>query len=168
MKRQVNSRYITHLRTPEGARYSIRRTLLNDPVLDAWVDKLFMYLKACRLKKSSDSDKLFEAAKIFDNLKKYRKAFACYQQAAQNGHTQAMYELALCYDFPKGCQQDLAKAFQICLDLAKKGLPEAMCRVGMYFEHGIGTYKDTELALHWYSEAAQKGNRLAKRQLKRL
>ena len=42
MKRQVNSRYITHLRTPEGARYSIRRTLLNDPVLDAWVDKFFI------------------------------------------------------------------------------------------------------------------------------
>ena len=165
MKRQVNSRYITHLRTPEGARYSIRRTLLSDPELDALVDRLIMYLKACRLKKSSDPDKLFEAAKIFDSLKKYRKSFACFQQAAQKGHIQAMYEMVLCYDFPKGCEQDLDKAFQLCLDLAKKGVSDAMYRVGMYFEKGIGTYKDTELARYWYNEAAQRGNKLAKRKL---
>ena len=35
----------------------------------------------------------------------------------------------------------------------------------MYFEHGMGTYKDSELAIFWYTEAAQKGNKLAKRNL---
>ena len=166
MRRQVNSRYVTHLRTPGGVRFSQRRTLLNYPILEAWVDRFFMKLKARRLKKSGEPDKLFEAGQIYDSLKKYKKSFACYQQAAQRGHTQAMYELALCYDFPKGCEQDLDKAFRLCLDLAKKGLPEAMYRVGMYFEQGIGTYKDTELARYWYNEAAQKGNMLAERRLK--
>lgn len=168
MRRQVNSRYITHLRTPEGVRYSQRRTILYDPELDYWVERMSLKNKARRLKKSGIPDELFEAGKIYDELKKYRKAFECYKQAAQQGHIQAMYELVLCYDFPKGCKQDLSKAFQLCLDAAKKGLPEAMCRVGMYFENGTGTYKDTQQAIYWYNEAAQRGNELAKRNLKYL
>ena len=166
MRRQVQSRYVTHLRTPGGVRYSPKHTIEDDPILEKWMDRIQMKLKACRLKKSGEPDKLFEAGKIYDSIKKYSKAFACYQQAAQKGHIQAMYELALCYDFPKGCKQDLDKAFKLCLDLAKKGLPEAMYRVGMYFEQGIGTYKDTELARYWYNEAALKGNMLAERRLK--
>lgn len=168
MKRQVNSRYVTHLRTPDGARYSMRRTPLNRPFLEKLLDRIELKIQARRLMKTGEPDKLFEAGQMFDALKKYRKSFECYQQAAQQGHLKAQYELVLCYDFPKGCEQDLGKAFEMCLELAKKGLPEAMCRVGMYFEHGIGTYKDTESALHWYNEAAQQGNKLAQRNLKKL
>lgn len=118
--------------------------------------------------KTGDPDQLYEAGVIYDDLKLFRKSFDCYQQAAQQGHLQARYALVLCFDFPKGCEQDLNKAFQLCLDLAKEELPEAMCRVGMYFEHGIGTYMDTEQALHWYGEAAKRGNKLAQRNLEKL
>ncbi|MBO6027414.1 MAG: sel1 repeat family protein [Bacteroidales bacterium] len=137
------------------------------PTVEFLIDRIELKLQARRLKRSGDRDKLFEAAKIYDGLKKYRDAFECYEQAAQKGHLQACYELVLCYDFPKGCTQDLHKALSLCLDLAKKGHVEAMERVGMYFEHGIGTYKDTELAHYWFNEAAQRGNKLAQRKLKR-
>jgi len=151
---------------PERPRHTPERAFLRTPT--PILDRIELKQKARCLKKSGVPDKLFEAGKIYDNLKKYDKSFECYQQAAQQGHIQATYELVLCYDFPKGCEQDLSKAFELCLALAKKGLPEAMCRVGMYFEKGIGTYKDTELALHWYKEAAKNGNNLAKRRLEQM
>lgn len=167
MRRQVNSRYITHLRTPDGVRYT-PKWIIENPWLEDLVDRILLLVKAKWLKKSGVPDKLFEAAQLYDSIKKYKKSFECYLQASQLGHIQATYELALCYDFPKGCEQDLSKAFQLCLDLAKKGHVDAMCRVGMYFEHGIGTYKDSELAIFWYTEAVQKGNKLAKRNLEQI
>ena len=138
------------------------------PILDKLWNRIELKTKARRLVKTGDPDKLYEAGIVYDDLKIYRKSFECYQQAAKKGHLQARYALVLCFDFPKGCEQDLSKAFQLCLEVAKDGLPEAMCRVGMYFEHGIGTYKDTELALHWYEEAAKQGNKLAQRNLEKL
>ena len=119
-----------------------------------------------KLKASGDPEQLLEAARIYDGKKKYREAFDCYRQSASKGNKEAQYELALCYDMPKGCEQDLSKAFQLCLDSAKNGVIEAMERVGMYYENGIGTVKDTESALLWYREAAKNGNRLAIRRLK--
>lgn len=84
MKRQVNSRYVTHLRTPGGARYSLRRTPLNTPLLDKLLDRIELKNRARRLMKTGEPDKLFEAGQMFDALKKYRKSFECYQQAAQS------------------------------------------------------------------------------------
>ena len=163
-KRYLTPRFKSNVR-PQRVRHTPERNLLYTPILDFLLDRMEQKQNARRLKKSGIPDNLFEAAKIYDELKKYEKAFECYQLAAKKGHLQATYELVLCYDFPKGCKQDLSKAFQLCLDLAKKGLTEAMCRVGMYFENGIGTYKDTELAQYWYNEAAQKGDKLAERLL---
>lgn len=168
MKRQVNSRYVTHVRTPQGARYSPHRQPLYYPLLDFLLKRIELKRKIRRLKKSGRPEDWFEAAQIYDSLKKYKNSFECYLQASKLGHIQATYELALCYDFPKGCEQDLSKAFELCLELAKKGLPEAMCRVGMYFEHGIGTYQDSMQARYWYQEAAEKGNKLAKRNLEQM
>ena len=168
MKKQVNSRYVTHVRTPQGARYSPHRQPLYYPLIGFLLKRIELKRKIRRLKKSGRPDDWFEAAQLYESIKKYRKAFECYLQASKLGHLQAAYELVLCYDFPKGCKQDLSKAFQLCLDLAKKGHVDAMCRVGMYFENGIGTYKDTEFAIHWYTEAAKNGNKLAKRKLDQL
>ena len=166
MRKQINSRYVTHLRTPGGTRYSLQRSYNNVVILDKIIDRIETLIKAKRLKNSGETEKVFEAGKLYDSLKKYYKSFECYEQAAQKGHIKAMYELVLCYDFPKGCKQDYSKAFELCLTLAKKGLPEAMYRVGMYFEHGIGTYKDTEMAIYWYNEAIKNGNKLAERRLR--
>lgn len=51
---------------------------------------------------------------------------------------------------------------------AVKGYTEAMVRLAMCYEKGIGTIQDDGLALAWYARAASKGNAEAKRNVKRI
>lgn len=121
-----------------------------------------------RLKASEDPEKLLEVAKHYDNKQKYKDAIEWYEKAAEKGLPEAIYELAMCYDLPKGCGQDKEKAFQLCLKAAEKGLEKAQFRMGNYYENGIGTAQDFVQAMFWYNEAKKNGNHMADNRIEKI
>ncbi|MDD5359381.1 MAG: hypothetical protein PHI02_03845 [Sulfurovaceae bacterium] len=54
-------------------------------------------------------------------------------------------------------EQDHLKACEMTKELALLDYPEALCDLGQYCEHGIGTNKNLEYALHFYQKAYDLG-----------
>jgi TPR repeat protein len=52
---------------------------------------------------------------------------------------------------------DRRRAFECCKSAAELGSPAGMESLGSYFEEGLAVDKDLESALHWYKEAADRG-----------
>jgi len=52
-------------------------------------------------------------------------------------------------------KKDDNKAFELIKELASKNCAEALCDLGQFYEHGIGTQKDTKSAEHCYKQAIE-------------
>jgi len=56
-----------------------------------------------------------------------------------------------------------AKAYNYCIDAARRDDLGAQVRVASLYQNGLGTKKDLEKAAYWYQEAANKGDVLSMR-----
>jgi len=77
--------------------------------------------------------------------------------AAEKGHIEAQYNLALVYADPSNPSQDYLQAFYWHLQAAHQGHMRACYNVGMCFHKGLGFPKDQTAALYWYTLAAERG-----------
>ena len=68
----------------------------------------------------------------------------------------AVLMLAACATASDGLDRLPAEAAQISAS-AREGVPEAMERVGEFFQQGVGVKRDMPTALLWYRRAADKG-----------
>jgi TPR repeat protein len=94
------------------------------------------------------------------------KAFELFQQAADKGHHEAKYQLALCHRYALGTTEDPVTAFLLILELAKKGDTNALINVGVYYQHGIGVAQNFNEAAKYYQKALKKGNKDALKNMK--
>lgn len=81
---------------------------------------------------------------------KYDRAAQYFQQAAQLGHTGAVYNLALCYESGRGVAQDYGKAVLCYKVAAFKGHSKAMYNLAFCYEQGRGVEKDLKMAQRYY------------------
>ncbi|KAJ1918391.1 hypothetical protein H4219_002617 [Mycoemilia scoparia] len=90
-----------------------------------------------------------------------------YRMAADQGHAEAQMALSGWYlSGSEGViEQSDKDAFEWAFEAAKKGLPRAEFGMGYYFEVGIGTIKDPNVARDWYQLAAKHGSEEAKKRL---
>ena len=86
-------------------------------------------------------------------------------KAAKNGHAEAQYKLACCYDNGKYVKKSRKKAFNWHLHAASNGHPKAMERVGHCYEKGRGVKKNERIAAHWYRLAEMSGSETAKKKM---
>ena len=101
----------------------------------------------------------------YNRNQNYEKGFKYAKQACENGVFNAKFDLAECYFYGKGTEEDKGKAFPLYLEVAEKGKREAASKVGDYYWYGYaGTEKNRKTAFEWYSKAAKKNdaNALAK------
>ena len=92
-----------------------------------------------------------------------------YEKAVQQGHLEAMYKLALCYECGRGVDKNDSEAITWYSKAAKGGHAksvnklfflldgEAMFQFGKCYENGIGVAKNYKDAMEWYKKAAKKG-----------
>jgi len=80
-----------------------------------------------------------------------------YLSAAKKGNMYSMYNLALFYEN----NGDTSKAFEIFMELANKGVPDAQCNVADYYRQGVGVEKNMKEAIKWYKQAASNGSERA-------
>jgi TPR repeat protein len=95
------------------------------------------------------------------------RAAVCWQQAANQGDPEALYNLALAYSKGKGVAQDAAQAFSLLLQAAQCGLAPAQARLGLMYATGEGVVQDPVEAHKWFAIAASLGDEAAKANLAR-
>lgn len=93
------------------------------------------------------------------------RAFACFRQAASQGHTEAQYQLSVCYDRGIGVRRSIAEAAKWCQMAAYGGHAQAQSEIGYCYEYGQGVVRNIKEAVRWYEIASEQGNIEAKNNL---
>lgn len=89
-------------------------------------------------------------------------ALGLYQQAAQDGHIEAINRVALMsYRGEAGVAQDYSEAARLFQQAAEKGDANALFNLGKLFFAGEGVQKDAAKAIEYYRLAAEKDHILA-------
>lgn len=78
-------------------------------------------------------------------------------QAAMQGHEEAKYWLAQCYQEGIGTEVNYAKAFAIFSELALLGHPLSQFQLGKMYYEGKGIEQDDDLGKKWIMQAAEQG-----------
>lgn len=97
-----------------------------------------------------------------------QRRFLAAQKAAQRGHPQAEFDLAMMYAKGNGVQRNPRVAFNLFHRAAKKGHVDAKYCMAVNFDKGYGVIQQKELARHWYGIAAKAGHRGARQRLAQL
>jgi len=91
----------------------------------------------------------------------YEKAVKHFRKAAELGNAKAQNNLAVCYKFGRGVEQDDVEAVKWFRKAAEQGNEIAQYNLGMCYEKGIGMEQDYSEAAKWYRKAAEQGNEIA-------
>lgn len=87
--------------------------------------------------------------------KSYQEAFRCFQEAAQNGHTRAQYELALMFSRGNGIEPNYQESIQWLKKAANQGDPEAQYELALFYIQAEDTYQNYEKAVKWLERATK-------------
>ena len=86
-----------------------------------------------------------------------------YRMAADQGLSQAQYNLGVMYDNGQGVAQDYSAAMKWSRMAADQGEPGAQYNLGSMYHHGQGVPQNTSEALRWLHKAQVQGDEIAKR-----
>jgi TPR repeat protein len=87
-----------------------------------------------------------------------RRGFNWSVRAAEAGSLDALFNVALCYDFGWGVRRNPREARRAYLFLAKCGDAPAQCNLGVLYEDGEGGRADYRKARKWFLAAARRGD----------
>ena len=91
----------------------------------------------------------------------YKEALKWGQKARKKNIQGAACLIGLLYRDGLGVEQDLAKAFTLFLEDAKRGEIEAMSRVAYSYGNGEGVSRDYAESFKWYKKLADRGSSMA-------
>lgn len=110
------------------------------------------------------ADRLDDGISAIDK-QDFKAAYRIFKQLAEQGNSEAQYNLAILYRQGKGVPRNNKLAFKWFLAAAQQELVAAQFYVGYLFDMGQGTGKDGAKAVQWYKKAAQRGHPLAQANL---
>ena len=80
-----------------------------------------------------------------------------YRKAAELGHSEAQYNLGICYSVGTGVVKDEAEAVKWYLKAAEQGFAKAQYNLGICYSDGTGVIKNKAESLKWFSKDAEQG-----------
>ena len=83
------------------------------------------------------------------------------------GHTEATYNLGICYHYGYGAEVDLVKAYELYLESASDGYGKGMELIGRFYNRGIYVEKDRATAEYWLRKAVESGDTEAAEEAKK-
>jgi len=104
-----------------------------------------------------DANAQFQIGFHFQELGLQRRAVKWYREAAEQGHAEAQYNLALCYYWGAGVLEDKSEAVEWCRKAAEQGCAEAQYNLGICYELGDGVPQDKLEGVKWFRKAAEQG-----------
>ena len=99
--------------------------------------------------KAAEAEKNYQKGNELLEAKKYDKAFAAYEKAANDGHAGAQYNLGTFYIEGKVVPQDYNKAVEWFEKAANQGLKDAQFNLAAMYHQGAGVPKDEQKAEYW-------------------
>ena len=121
------------------------------------LDAILAYEKDLPAAEQGDAEAQIAVAKFFAGRNHDEEAFEWYRRAAEQGHPEAQYELARCYDFGSGVEEDEAETFNWYRKAAEQGHDLARNALSICYEKGIGVAKDPDEAKKWKEMFLQSG-----------
>ena len=115
----------------------------------------------CLLQAQKDYEKGYE---YFHNSD-YEKALEWFEKAANQGDSQAQYNLGFMYIVGYGTTKDYQKSAYYYKKAASQGEAKAQYGLGALYEMGSGVLQDYQRAIGWYEKAANQGLEKAQRHL---
>ena len=94
-----------------------------------------------------------EGLKAYENSDD-KSAFECFREAAEQGHTNAEYEVGMCYLDGDGVYEDEYEAAKWFRKAALKGHAEAQFELAELLEYNYYGYSSSEETFGWYKKAA--------------
>ena len=134
---------------------------------------LFIPLLACsgKVAKEESPESLFELGLNYlkgndtldiDMDKMYKeKGIALIRRSAEQGYTEAQYNLGRCYYNGEGVSQDYTQAVYWWRKAAEQGYSDAQYYLGFAYYCGVGVSADGTQAVYWWRKAAEQGHRMA-------
>ncbi len=110
----------------------------------------------------------YSIAEQYITDREYDKAFPLMQQAAEQGHPDAQFNLGAMYANGYGVQKDFSKAAKWFEKAAEQGHRGAQYSLGVMYDNGYGVQKDFSKAAKWFKKAAEQGDRKAQEKLNQL
>ena len=92
------------------------------------------------------------------NAGNYVAAFKLFEQAAEQGHPSAQYQLGLMYIYGKGAAQNDKEAVKWMIKAANQGNTQAQYQLGLSYLNGRGIAWSALQAYKWLSLAAVDGD----------
>ena len=89
--------------------------------------------------------------------KNIKKGVSLWQLAAKYGNSDALYDLAVCYEKGIGRHLSKKKAFEYYTRAALAGDKQAHQEIGRMYYYGIGVKRDRRLASAWLDKAKELG-----------
>ena len=93
------------------------------------------------------------------------EAVEWYSKAADQGHAQSQYQLAVLFSLGIGVETNKERAAFLMRLAASQGYPNAQYALGAMYAAGDGVAKDRDEAARWYAKAAEGGQERADRAL---
>ena len=103
-------------------------------------------------------DDIFEQALEFYDNGQHEKAVDLFSLLAEQGHIEAQYFLASCYENGQGGPVDEKEAVKWYRKAAEQRNSPAQWSLGICYEYGKGVQVDQEEAVKWYRKAAEQGD----------
>jgi TPR repeat protein len=100
----------------------------------------------------------FHLAKLLASQSQMRSSFEYLKKAANSGHLNAQYNLAVTYYTGLGVERDESIAFTWFLRAAKSGLTEAQFAVGMMYAEGAGIGANVKKAKQFMKKVYRSGD----------
>ena len=91
----------------------------------------------------------------------YSKAAYWWEKAAEQGHSNAQFNLGICYSDGKGVEQSYSKAAYWYERAAEQGDSKAQYNIGVCYYNGNGVEQSYSKAAYWYKKAAEQGHSVA-------
>lgn len=116
-------------------------------------------------RRKQEAQDYFDRARVQQEGERYSRAFELFQRAAEFGHPEANFELALLH-LEEGHLQDYNLALNRLNAAERQGHVEASYRLGRAYRHGeFGVEPDYELAHQHLKKAAEEGHTEAQTEL---
>ena len=110
-------------------------------------------------------EEMFQNGLEHYDKKNYTEAVKWYRKAAEQGNTQAQFNLGYSYEFGQGVTQDYDEAVKWYRKAAEQGHARGQCNLGYCYEKGEGVTKNITEAVKWYRKAAEQGHAIAQNNL---
>ena len=83
----------------------------------------------------------------------YSKAAYWWEKAAEQGHSNAQYNIGVCYSNGEGVEQSYSKAIYWYKKAAEQGNSDAQYNIGVCYYNGDGVEQSKTKAIFWFRKA---------------